>query len=75
MGDDIGGGTDSPNGVAPSWVVRMFASVILSCTIKTQNNHYYYNKRFTTLCPGLPRSVSTRTVSYTHLTLPTNREV
>jgi len=36
MGDDGGGSLISPDGVAPSWMVGVSASVIFPCAIKVQ---------------------------------------
>jgi len=36
MGDDRGGLLISPDGVVPSWVVGVSASVILPCSIKSR---------------------------------------
>jgi len=35
-GDDEGGGTDSPDGVASRWTVRASASIIFPCSIKSR---------------------------------------
>ena len=36
MGDDGGGGTDSPDGVASRWIVGASVSVIFPCSIKSR---------------------------------------
>ena len=36
MEDDVGGGTDSPDGVASRWIISASASVIFPCIIKSR---------------------------------------
>ena len=47
MGDDGGGGTGNPDGVASRWIVCASATVIFP--------HTHTHTRLMGLCPGLPR--------------------
>jgi len=52
MGDDGGGPLISPDGVAPSRMVGVYASVIFPCTIKVQKNFlYFFWRRLTRVVP------------------------
>ena len=49
MGDDGGGLLISPDGVAPSWIVGVSASVIFPCTIKSRTLFFW--RRLTWVVP------------------------
>jgi len=51
MGDDGGGSLISPNGVVPSRMVGVSASVIFPCTIKSRRNVHFFWHQLTRVFP------------------------
>ena len=53
MGNDGGGGTDSPDGVASTQIVGASASAIFPCTIKSSTAHILIHSQLKALAVNL----------------------